>query len=87
MNKSKQCSDEIININNISDEDALQILSKEFIRIQNEIYISQLVYRYHDCDSYEDLFRDNIPLLETKKEGIEIAMENLKKGMKCSSDA
>ena len=86
MNKSKQCSDEIINIGNISDKDALQILSKEFIRIQNEIYISQLIYRYHDCDSYEDLFRDNIPLLEEKKEGIEIAIKNLKKGMKCSSD-
>ena len=78
-------NEEIINIHNISDEDALKILSREFIKIQNDIYISELIYSYHDCDSYEDLFRDNIPLLEAKKDGIRIAIINLKNRLKSNS--
>jgi hypothetical protein len=78
----EDCSSEIINIKNISKQEALKILTKELIKIKNEISISELVYSYHDCDSYEDLFRDNIPLLKVKKQGIEIAIENLKKLMK-----
>ena len=77
LGKKQNLNEEIIDISNIDDEDILQILSKEVVKIQNEITISKLVYSYHDCDSYEDLFRDNIPLLEDKKNGIQIAIRNL----------
>ena len=72
--KDKQY-DNIINIHNITDDDALQILTKEFIKIQNEIYITQLVDRYHDS---EEFFEKNINILEEKKENIRIAIRNLK---------
>lgn len=66
---------DIVNIHNITDDDALQLLTKEFIKIQNEIYITQLVDRYHDS---EDFFEKNIHMLEEKKENIRIAIRNLK---------
>ena len=72
--KDKQY-DNIINIHNITDDDALQILTKEFIKIQNEIYITHLVDRYHDS---EEFFEKNINILEEKKENIRIAIRNLK---------
>lgn len=68
----------IINIHNITNEDALKILTNEFVKIQNEIYILQLIYRYHDDDSYENTINYNIPYLEEKKEGIRVAIKNLK---------
>jgi hypothetical protein len=71
--KDKQT--DIINIHNITDDDALKILTNEFVKIQNEIYISQLIDRYHDS---EDLFEKNIPMLEEKKDNIRIAIKNLK---------
>lgn len=66
---------DIVNIHNITDDDALQILTKEFIKVQNEIYITQLIDRYHDS---EDFFDKNIHMLEEKKENIRIAIRNLK---------
>ena len=55
--------EEIKDYNNLSYEQRLKILNNELIKVKNEIEISKLIYSYHDCDSYEDLFRDNIPLL------------------------
>jgi len=31
----------------------------------------------HDCDSYEDFFRDNIPSLRMKCDGIQISLDNM----------
>ena len=78
--------DNIINIHNITNEDALKILSNEFVKIQNEIYILQLIYRYHDDDSYENTFNNKIPYLEEKKEGIRVAIKNLKYNSDSDSD-
>ena len=70
--------EEIIDYKDLSYDQKLKILNNELIKVKNEIEISKLIYSYHECDSYEDLFRDNIPLLEQKYEGILIAIENLK---------
>lgn len=70
--------EEIIDYKGLSYDQKLKILKNELIKIKNEIEISKLIYTYHDCDSYEYLFRDNIPLLKQKYKGILIAIENLK---------
>jgi hypothetical protein len=47
------------------------------VRTKNEITTSNIIYRFHECDSYEDLFRDNVPHLETKCNGIQISLDNI----------
>ena len=61
----------------LSYDEQLELLKKELNKIEHEIKISQLIYSYHGCDSYEDLFRDNIPLLKEKYDGILYAIEEL----------
>ena len=62
----------------LSNEEKLDLLQKELEKVKHDIYISKLIYSYHDCDSYEDIFRDNIPFLENKMDGILYAIKNLK---------
>jgi hypothetical protein len=57
-------------------EEQIELLKKELSKIEHEINISKLIYSFHGCDSYEDIFRDNIPRLEDKKSGIEVAIKN-----------
>lgn len=57
-------------------EEKIELLKKELSKIEHEINISNLIYSFHECDSYEDIFRDNIPRLEDKKSGIEVAIKN-----------
>ena len=59
----------------ITNENTLGILSEELIRVENEIEVSQLIYSLHGCDSWEDMFRDNVPELEEKCRGIQIAID------------
>jgi len=73
-NTSKE---EIIHSDELSVDETKKILDNELIKTKNEIAISELIYSLHDCDSYEDLFRDNIPLLQTRCNGIQIAIDNL----------
>lgn len=68
----------IIDYTKLSYDEQLEVLNKELIRVKNEIGISELIYSNHGCDSYEDLFRDNIPLLKQKCDGILYAIEGLK---------
>jgi len=58
-------------------KEKLELLNEELKKIIHEIKISKLIYSLHECDSYEHLFRDNIPSLEEKKQGIIIAIKNL----------
>ena len=38
----------------------------------------KLIYKYHGCDSWEDIFRDyNITYLEDKSVGVEIAIREI----------
>lgn len=75
-NSTEKKNKEII-LDELTDEETKQILQNELIKTKNEIAISELIYKYHECDSYEDLFRDNIPELKTRCNGIQISIDNL----------
>jgi hypothetical protein len=52
-----------------------KLLDIYFIISKKETYILDLIYRYHPCDSWEDIFRDyNIRYLDNKASGVEIAI-------------
>lgn len=78
----KEDGDEIkeIEYSSLTDEEKMQLLKNEIKKTQHEIAISKLIYDLHGEDTFEDLFRDNIPLLEEKINGILLAIDNLKNG-------
>lgn len=68
--------------NNWSLEEIKQLLEIYFIISKKESHIFNLIYSYHGCDSWEDIFRDyNIKLLEDKADGVEIAINEVIKQM------
>ena len=74
-NISLEEEEEII-LDELSIDETKRILQNELIKTKNKIIISQLIYNLHECDSYEDLFRDNIPALQTRFNGIQISIDN-----------
>ena len=59
-------------------EEIKQLLELYLLISKNEHHIFDLIYRFHDCDSWEDIFRDyNTNYLKDKAIGVEIALENL----------
>ena len=59
-------------------EEIKQLLELYLLISKNEHHIFDLIYKFHDCDSWEDIFRDyNTNYLKDKVRGIEIALENL----------
>ena len=46
-------------------------------KVEHEICISELIYSLHGTDTYEELFRDNVPNLQDKRTGIVEAIESL----------
>ena len=61
-------------------DEQIALMKKEVDKIEHEIAICELVYGCHGEDTYEDLFRDNIPLLKEKIKGILYAIKNLENG-------
>ena len=54
-------------------EEKKQILDIYFIISKKETHIFDLIYNYHDCDSWEDIFRDyDNNYLKDKTIGVEI---------------
>ena len=74
--------DEIKETGYDSDEfkEKMRLFENEVKKTQHEIAISKLVYNCHGEDTYEDLFRDNVPLLEEKISGILLAIYNIENG-------
>ena len=63
---------------NWSLDEIKQLLEIYFIFSKKEHHIFKLIYSYHGCDSWEDIFRDyNIELLEDKANGVEIAINEV----------
>jgi len=63
-----------------STEEKIQLLKMYHIFCKKEAEIFNLIYGYHECDSWEDIFRDYNPhLIQNKTRGVEIAIENLGK--------
>jgi hypothetical protein len=64
-------------------EEKKQLLEIYYIVSKKESKIFDLIYSYHPCDSWEDIFRDyNINDLRDKKIGVKIAIDGIKEQMK-----
>jgi hypothetical protein len=61
-------------------DEQIALMKKEIDKIEHEIAICELVYGCHGEDTYEDLFRDNIPSLKEKIHAILLAIKNLENG-------
>jgi hypothetical protein len=59
-------------------EEKKQLLYIYFIISKKETHIFDLIYKYHGCDSWEDIFRDyDSKYLEDKTTGVEIAINEI----------
>ena len=64
--------------NNWTLEEKQQLLSIYLIISKKEAHIFNLIYNYHDCDTWEDIFRDyNVNYLKEKSVGVKIAIEGI----------
>jgi len=63
---------------NWSLEEKKQILDLYLIISKKETLIFKLIYNYHGCDGWENIFRDyNIDYLEEKQIGVENAINEI----------
>ena len=70
-------------LNNWTLEEKKKLLDIYFIISQKETHIFDLIYNYHGCDSWEDIFRDyDSKYLEDKTIGVEIAIDEIVEQMK-----
>ena len=59
-------------------EEKKQLLDIYFIMSKKETHIFDLIYKYHGCDSWEDIFCDyDSKYLEDKTTGVEIAINEI----------
>ena len=64
-------------------EEKKKLLDIYFIISKKETHIFDLIYDYHGCDSWEDIFRDyNSRYLEDKTNGVEIAINEIVENLK-----
>ena len=60
-------------------EEKRQLLDMYFIISKKESHIFDLIFTYHGCDSWEDIFRDyDVHYLKDKAEGVKIAIRELR---------
>jgi hypothetical protein len=70
-------------LNNWTLEEKKKLLDIYFIISKKEAHIFNLIYNYHGCDSWEDIFRDyKSNYLEDKTIGVEIAIDEIVEQMK-----
>jgi hypothetical protein len=79
IEKLKQIKDDKQSFDNWSLEEQKQLLDIYLIISKKESHIFKLIYNYHECDSWEDIFRDyDKKMLEDKAAGVQIAIEEIK---------
>ena len=60
-------------------EEKKQLLELYLLISKKEHHIFKLIYDNHDCDSWENIFRDySMNYLDDKLRGVRIALDNLK---------
>lgn len=75
IEKLARMDDETNILDHWSLEEKKQLLEIYLIISKKESQIFDLIYRYHGCDSWEDIFRDyNITDLNDKARGVKIAI-------------
>ena len=68
------------NFDNWNIKEIQKLLDIYLIISRKEDIIFNLIYRYHGCDSWEDVFRDyNVNYLRDKVSGIEVAINAIKR--------
>ena len=68
------------NWENWSLEEKKKLLDIYYIISKKEEYIFDLIYTYHGCDSWEDIFRDyDTNYLTNKAIGVKIAIDEINK--------
>ena len=73
--------------NNWTLEEKKKLLDIYFIISKKETHIFDLIYNYHGCDSWEDIFRDyDSEYLEDKKRGVEIAINKIDEKIKSNKN-
>ena len=78
IDKLSKTEDEDNSLNNWSLEEKKKLLDIYLIISKKETHIFELIYYYHGCDSWEDIFRDyDTRYLEDKKTGVEIAINEI----------
>lgn len=78
IEKLNQIKDNKQGFDDWSLEEQKQLLDIYLIISKKETHIFKLIYSYHGCDSWEDIFRDfDIKILQDKAVGVEIAIEGI----------
>jgi hypothetical protein len=85
IDKLNQIDDVNTSFDNWSLEEIKKLLDIYFIISKKETHIFNLIYNYHGCDSWEDIFRDyDSNYLEDKTTGVEIAINEIVEKIKSS---
>lgn len=62
-----------------SPEEKLKLLEIYYVISKKETHIFDLIYEYHGCDSWEDIFRDyDDVFLKEKARGVKVAIREMK---------
>jgi hypothetical protein len=78
IDKLNQIEDKKYDCDEWSLQDKKQLLDLYFIISKKEAHIFDLIYKYHGCDSYEDIFRDySERYLNDKADGVKIAINEI----------
>jgi len=78
INKLQQITEEKSTLDTWSLEEKKQLLDMYWIISKKERHIFGLIYQYHGCDSWEDIFRDyDTVYLNDKSKGVEIAINEI----------
>jgi hypothetical protein len=78
IEKLNQIKDNTKIFNTWSLEEQKQLLDIYLIISKKENQIFELIYHYHGCDSWEDIFRDyDVKYLKDKEIGVEIAIKEM----------
>jgi hypothetical protein len=78
LEKLNQIKDNEHAFNSWSLEEQKQLLEIYLIISKKETHIFKLICNYHECDSWEDIFRDyDENMLEDKAVGVEIAIKGI----------
>jgi hypothetical protein len=68
-------------------EEKKQLLDIYLIISKKESHIFNLIYNYHGCDSWQDIFHDyDGEYLEDKKRGVEIAIDEIDEKIKSTKN-
>lgn len=78
IEKLNQIEDIDTAFNDWSLEEIKNLLEIYVVLCKKETHIFDLIYKYHGCDSWEDIFRDyDKTYLQDKTQGVEIAIKEI----------